>query len=502
MFMHRDRLMTWRERGKGRRWTGGLLATGVALFSPACAQFEPAAVLSTSPPPRVVRAAEGEAPALPAEAPKVLPISLETVFRLAEEQNTQMSLARARVSEAVTEKEVVANNWLPNVYVGTSYYRHEGGIQEQDGRLIHSSFGALFGGLEVSSRYDIRELTFQRVNAERKVWQQRGELSRISAETLLDAATTYIDLLAARTGEAIATSTFKDLESLLERTEKLAASEPPARADVHRIRAELHNRRAVVRKLREQAAAASAKLAYLLGLDPCVELVPVDQSLLPLELVNVEPPVCELVAQALTQGPGVRELEGLLGLIQESMAQAQGPGRFLPVLELRMAEGGFGAGPGSGLDWDNRWDLGLQARWNLTEFLTAREKRRLACVKLQQAQLAYQDLRGKLTLGVQEARETIVSEREQMHLSQKQIDEAKEAQRLSDERLRNIPGTSASETLLSFQATALARLNYLNSVRAYDKAQVRLLLLLGPGPGAACTVPPPPQLPSPAGSGQ
>src|SRR5205814_101700 len=127
---------------------------------------------------------------------------------------------------------------------------------------------------------------------------------------------------------------------------------------------------------REGATSAAAKLVYLLGLDPCSELVLLDRQLAVLHLVDASGPVCDLVAQALANGPGIRELEGLLALIHESSEKAQGLGKFLPVFEVKMAEGGFGTGPGDQMTWDNRWDLGLQVRWNLTEFLTARDRRR------------------------------------------------------------------------------------------------------------------------------
>src|SRR5205085_5040776 len=120
-------------------------------------------------------------------------------------------------------------------------------------------------------------------------------------------------------------------------------------------------------------------------------------------------PSSELVAQVLASGPGIREMEGLLALIQESTERSAGASKYLPIFEVRMAEGGFGAGAGDRMDWDNRWDLGLQARWNLSDFFTRCERQRALQAKVQQAHLAYQDLRGKLTLGVQDSHETIVA---------------------------------------------------------------------------------------------
>src|SRR5205085_399039 len=133
------------------------------------------------------------------------------------------------------------------------------------------------------------------------------------------------------------------------------------------------------------------------------------------------------------------------------------------------------------------WDLGLQARWNLTEFLTARQRQHVIQSKAQQAQLAYQDLRGKLTAGVQEARQTIRSGREQIHRAEEQIEQAEQALTLSKERLQeSVPGSTPAEVLLAIEALGRAQVNYLTTLNEYDKAQLRLMLLLGP----AAVIPP------------
>src|SRR5439155_456479 len=196
---------------------------------------------------------------------------------------------------------------------------------------------------------------------------------------------------------------------------------------------------------------------------------------------DVSPPACDLVAQALTNGPGIKEMEGLLALVQSSIERAKGPSRLLPVFEVRMAEGAFGAGPGANLTWDNRYDLGLQARWNLNQFVGLCERRRVTQAQLEQLHLSHDDLQRKLTAGVQEARLSILSGRQQISLAQEQIQHARRAFDLSNERLKkNIQGSSPSEVLLSLQSLALAQLNYLNSIREYDRDQMRLMILLGP----------------------
>jgi outer membrane protein TolC len=421
----------------------------------------------------------------PSPSPKVLPVNLDTVFRLAQNQNVRINLAREKLQEAFANKALADKSWLPQILIGPSYYRHEGGISNEDGTITRSSFGALFAGMELDGKLDLREATYRKVDAERKVWQQRGELSRMTSDNLLDAATTYIDLLTARSAEAIALEVQDKLERLLDQAKKRAEVEPGARVEVDRVAAELAAQRQVLRKVREGAAAASAKLAYLIGVDPCAELVPTDPQLVPIHFVDASRPCRDLVAQAQTNGPGVREMERLLNVIQNAMDKAKGPGRFLPAFEVQLAEGAFGTGPGDGMAWDNRLDIGLHARWNLTQLLTARDQQRLAQSKYNQAQLSYQDLRGRLAMGVQEARESSLSNADQFHEAQGQIESSRSAYKRSQVRLNeNIKG-SVSEVLLSIRSLGGAQLNYLQAVRDYDRAQLRLLILLGGADGGA-----------------
>jgi outer membrane protein TolC len=412
----------------------------------------------------------------------VVPIGLDTVLRLAEEQNPQIALARARVEEAFADRDVAKARWLPDLYVGPAYYRHEGGIQNEDGTLTHSSTGAMFAGMEIDGKLDIHQFAYQKVNAERKAWQQRGEMARVTSEVLLEASTTYIDLLAAHTGEQVAHELGAKLQDLLQRAQKLASTEPAARIHVARIQAQLEAERQSALKLRSQSSGAAAKLVYLLGLDPASQLVPVDRQLVAFDLVDAGQPIEDLIAKAQTSGPGVQELEGLLRLVQDSIERSKGPAKFLPTFELRMAEGGFGAGPGDDMRWDNRWDLGLQARWNLTEPWTVQQRRRVSQAKVSQLYLTQQDLHAKLAAGVLESRETTLEGREQINLGEAQMRDALSAYDLSYLRLREaFQSTSYTEALLALHDLATAKSNYIQAISAYDKAQLRLMVLLGPG---------------------
>ncbi len=433
---------------------------------------------------RVVKHETLDAPAPVEATPQVLPINLDTVLRLAEEQNRQIGLARAKLNDTETEQHLAANSWLPDMFAGVGYFRHEGAIQNQDGTITRSSYGTLFPGLNICSELDVREATFKRVDATRKVWQQKAEVTKVTNETLLDAATTYIDLLAARRGETVGEEIAKYQEDLLTRAEKLN-TDGSLKFLVESLKTEIAARKQFMTKLHQQGDAASLKLAYLLGLPRCMQLVPTDRSFSPIDLVDASPGVDALVDRAITNGPGIHELEGLLETISSGMAELEGPKKYMPILELNAVEGDFGGDPGSSLTWGNRFDLGLQAKWNLTEFITARQKQQLAHSKLAQAHLSYEDLQAKLTLGVEEARSAILNGQQQIVASGDMVKHASETYRLSNLRLtENAPGNSIAEVVQAIRGLELAHANYVMSIREYDKAQLRLMLLLGP---AACT---------------
>jgi outer membrane protein TolC len=316
-----------------------------------------------------------------------LPIRLDTVLRQAEEQNVQVRLARARVREACALQS--SNHWLP---------------------------GALFH----------KQATAQQ---ECKVWQQKAEASRILSDKLLEAAGSYLDLLAARTAEGLLDQQVTELERLLADVERQAPLVPAGQIEVPQVQAELQEQRQALRKAREQAVAGAAQLSYLLDLDPHRPLAPGDAGLVPLDLVNVAAPLEELVSRALASGPGVYELEQLVALSQKGLAQSRCPGEAVRA-------------------------------------------------QAEEADLAYQDLRGKLTACVIQAREAAGSARAQFVLAAQQIGSARRFSELSEQRRQNNVVPGHNEVLLSRRTLLLAQLNYVNAVRAYDKAQIQLLILL------------------------
>lgn len=430
-------------------------------------------------------------------SPHALPITLDLVFRLAQDQNSKVAMAREKLEEALARQDL-ASRCLPDLYLGPAFYRHEGGIQDFNGNLIISSFGSLFAGMELRGQLDMQERGAKKVQAELKVWESMGEVSRLTSEKLLEASSTYMDMLAAMSSGAVAVELEKKLESLLKQAKNWAGVEPGANVEAARIEAAIQGHRQAARQMGGNARAAAAKLGFLLSLDPANELIPLDRRLVPLTLVEENAPLPALIDEAMSGGPGIREMEGMLNTIEEADRKSKGCGRFIPVMQMNVAEGSFGAGPGVSSAWANRFDMALQMRWNLTALTTAHDQRRLANSRAQQSQIGYQELRSRLAAGVQEALTTSASRKEEIKLGESQIAYADKAYELSRYRFaENVKGATPSEVLASIRALAEAHFKHLDAVREYNQAQLRLFVMTGrvdpatpgPGPGDMETVP-------------
>ena len=438
-----------------------------------------------------------DVPPAKVEANEVLPIDLETVLRLAEEQNAQIGVARHKVGASMLSGQSGVAAWLPKVTAGMAYYRHEGGIQNPDGTFVQSSTGAFYPGLDISGLISAKDIVYQRVNAERQHWQGKADLSKVTNEVLLEATATYIDLLTAHRAEAIASELLNFSLPMLKRAQDLKKTDPSASVIYESVQVEVMARRQELSKLRQQGDGAAAKLGYLLGLPPCVKLMPVEAGPAPIDVVDVAPCTEDLVGMAMANGPGMKEIQGLLAVIQAGMAELEGPINFLPALQMRRLRGPLLGR--AGLRADRGQSLRRRPAGALEHHRAAlhRQKKALARNQIMQVELAKQDLEAKLTSGVEEARSAILAGREQLSMGREQLQHASEAYRLAELAVKvNAPGATVTAVMQAIRALEQSHLSYLAALSAHNKAEIRLLLFLGPGngkkngTGELCPVPP------------
>ncbi len=255
-------------------------------YSPPSASVRTASLVRPHAPVVTTAAFHVDAPELPAPtavAPAEAPPPLEAAMRLADEKNAQIARQRVSVEAAETAAAVAEHGHLPD---------------------------------------HVREEPFRRRSADAHVWQQRVELARVRSEVLQDAGQTYVDWLTARRGEAITQELESYEQKLLKRARALARDEKSAQSLVESLEMTIAGRQAGAARLRQQAEAAAAKLAYLLnsGDHPPVSG---DAALVPVDLADATRPPESLVQQSLESGPGVRELAGLEAALEKVVADAR-----------------------------------------------------------------------------------------------------------------------------------------------------------------------------------
>jgi outer membrane protein TolC len=394
----------------------GAQAAPYSAFKPPVATTAPGVVQArhTEKADKADKADKEAAPAALPELPpaKVVPVNLDSVMKLTEENNAKVAAAREHVNERQIVVEAACNSCMPEL---------------------------------------LRKDDYKRASAEARYWQARAELASTTTEQLQDAANTYIDLLTARRGIDLDRELEGYERELLRRAQNLVKSnETGANVLVESSQAALASRQQAIAKLMQQADAAAEKLAYLLNLHDARPLPP-NREWVPIDLVDATLPVEALVEQARSNGPGVVELTQVAAAISSGIAEAG--------LAQRACKHGCALICGRLHEADS---------------------------KLQQVNLTLDDTRGRLTLGVREAYEAILSGREQVGYLTQEVRHARETYRLANLRLtQGVQGSSQAEVAQAVRGIEAAEFNRLQALSALDKAQVRLLLLIGPNRGPA-----------------
>jgi len=393
-------------------------------------RLTPPACLANLPEARVMLRvglllAGGVLPLLTAEvAPNAtITVDFDAVMRLTFERNADILVARERVNESQIALDSALQSCLPEM---------------------------------------LRKDIFKKPAAEATVWRRRIELRKTESDALQDAASTYFDWLTALGGEEVARDLLTKEEKLLDLARKFAQNEPPAQVVVEAIETAVNGQRQYVLHTHQQSEAAAAKLAYLMGKNDSA--LTTTETLQPINRIDTSVASEVLVQQAQENGPGVRELQGLMVSLQRSIAEA----------------------------------CRAQRRCARTGAPLVCGRLQMAQSQLQQAQLGLLRLQLQLRAGVEEAFTAIRSGREQLELASKAIDHARETYRLMEKRLP--PNESPQQVmsnktfdgvLNSIRQLAQAQANYLTVVSNYNKAQARLLIILGTYTRANCPAPTP-----------
>jgi outer membrane protein TolC len=251
------------------------------------------------------------------------------------------------------------------------------------------------------------------------------------------------------------------------------------KGDALRVKVQQQRDAIALRRTEENVRLASAKLVQILHLDPIIELMPRDASVVPLSIVSGKESLGDLVSQALAARPETQQGAALVSAAQHAKNGAiYGP--LIPSVGGQAFFGGLGGGMDSetghfGESEDYMallsWRVGPGGLFDFGN-IHARQAR------LRGAASTADKVIDQVANEVVASRARVQSLADQIATAKQSLSDAAEALRLAQERKEFGVGV-VLETILAQQELSRVRNDYVNIVADYDKTQYALLRALG-----------------------
>ena len=325
----------------------------------------PAVTENPQPPP--IQAAQ------PAESDQVLPINLATALYLSNARPLVIAFAQASVEEAAARLQNAQVLWLPNLNVGTDYYRHDGTDQSTDGTMILDDKSAFAAGGGATLNFGVTDAIFRPLADRQELAARESDLQTARNDALLAVALAYFDVQQARGTLAGTLDAVAKAEVLVRKTAGLAKG-LVAEIEVDRARALLLDLQQQVAASRADWRITSARLTRVLRLNPGAVVVPMEPPHLQVSLISPGFRVADLVPVGLTNRP---ELASQRALVQASLERVRQE-RLRPLIPSVIMQGTgpdgyfdggvFGGGPDDGRRlYGGRFDMGMGGRVDILQ---------------------------------------------------------------------------------------------------------------------------------------
>ena len=455
-------------------------------------------------------------PAAPLYAPSAestYPIDLPTALRLADANNPTANVARARVQQAVAAVDRTRVMWLPNLSFGPSVFYHDGLDQSRSGNVVSVSRGNYTLGIGPSLRVNVADALYVPLAARRGLRAETSRSQTVTNNVQLDVALAYFDMLEAHGLLAVNADTLDKAEQVLKAaTAGATAGLNRTAADANRAATEVSIRRQEEIVLHGRAAAVAARLGQLLGLDAEAELTPYDRAVVPVVMVPVGTSLPQMIRTGLVARPEILAAGAELQ-VSETLVKHAKATPVLPRVQADFVGGGFAAGVNATFTQPRGYfNTGAALVWDLDNLGAGNA----AAIRGRQA------AQTAATFRVREVQAMVVAEIKaavaQAGARFEALEPAQVAVREATEMFRKIRDTSfgvagperkidVREGLTALQALNLSRVQYLQQVVEFNRAQFRLFTAIGQpavcGLDAATTRPlDVPVLPQPAAAPQ
>lgn len=429
----------------------------------------------------------------PADAP--LPINLATALCLSNARPLVIAFAQANVEESVARLQKAGALWLPNLNVGTNYYRHDGLDMRSTGNIINVDKSSFMGGAGATLDFGVTDAIFRPLADRQELSARRADLQAARNDALLAVTAAYFEVQQFRGTLAGALDTVAKAETLVRKTEGLAVGLVPP-IEVDRSRAALSEFQQRAAAARGKWRIASARLTRILRLNPAAVVIPVEPPHLQIDLFAAGISGDSLISVGLANRPEIAAQRALVQASGERVRQEE-VRPFVPNIVLQGANGPsnplLGGVFGGGRDADpqrygGRFDFNLAAVWTLSNLGAGnRAMVRERCAQQDKAAIDLANMQDQVA-------EEVVQSLAQLEMAAKQIGYASAAVREAavtfQGTLTGLGQTARDGELLRLvnrpveAVTALEQLNrayenYYAAVNGYNRAQFQLYRSVG-----------------------
>jgi len=314
-----------------------------------------------------------ELPAVVPAEDRPLSINLATALHLAGIHPLDIALATQRLEAASAALQRANVLWLPTVYFGADYFRHDGRLQDVGGMVFTTSKSTLMVGAGPSVVFAVTDAIYGPLAARQVVAAQREGVQAARNDTLLSVAEAYFHVQQARGEVAGARDVVRRTEEVAKRIEALIEGLSPA-LEKNRVMTELARRRQTLESALERWQIAGAELNRLLRLDAAALVEPMEPPHLRVDLIDLNQPADALIVQAIASRP---ELQAQQALVQAAGARVRQERvrPFVPSVLIRgagtnpagtLSSGYFGGGFNDDLsNFNGRNSVDVQLLWEI-----------------------------------------------------------------------------------------------------------------------------------------
>ncbi|MCZ6792895.1 MAG: TolC family protein, partial [Planctomycetota bacterium] len=383
----------------------------------------------------------------------------------------EVKIYQQKLQASQADLDAAGARFLPDLEIGVGYLRHDGRLQETRGEVFDVSRSSLGAGPLVRLHADPAEAFFERLAAREAATAAAHGEARVRAETMVNAGLLYLGLLEGRALLEVARETVAHSREHAELTERAVELQAELRVNLARAQAALARDEQQLLAAQTNLRRASVDLAVLLRLSPTVFLLPTEETIQPMTLVDPETPLASLVDRALGSRPDLREVEALSRAADEHLS-AEELSPWFPEIDLFVVYGRYGGGRGSDFqDFGDRLDAGATLSWTLEGLgLGVGARRRRARAEAREAALEVEGLRERVVGQVIRSWEQVRSLRARIGAADSEVRAASTALELVRDRLASGDAIQL-EILEAIQEVAASRAALVNAIVEYGKAQ-------------------------------